>query len=60
VIYPIVIDPKAIACIAGMESTPNVSQLLAAAAGKRRLVAPLRMPKRPWRAMMIEDGGDIV
>ena len=58
--YPIVIEPKAIVCIAGIESTPNASQLLAAAEGKSRLAAPLRMPKRPWMAMTIEDGGAMV
>lgn len=45
--YPIDIEPNAIAWIAGMESICRVSRFFCKADEERREAVPLRMPKRP-------------
>jgi hypothetical protein len=55
--HPVEILPNAMAWIAGIESTARRTALYAAARGKSRFEAPLRIPNMPCAPKIMLDSG---
>jgi hypothetical protein len=57
---PIVRDPRAIARNTGSEVICRAAISFSIIDGMSRNLAPLRMPRRPWVATMVDERGSMV